>query len=643
MRALLSGNEICPESARDARPSDGVFKKTFRPKVALVYPTTIEKDSFFGFLLPALGLERLGAAAADIADVELFDMRFEPEAISRIVAGKFDFVAVSVGTTLYSKKSYAAARDIKYALPRAKVVTGGLHATLCPNEALEYSDFVILGDGEESFKKLVSGEDAARIPGLVYRSAGRAAKNEMAEPPVNMDDLRPPARGLRKPGYDYSAAGLIKMDLLETSRGCAHSCSFCAPASVYPGRYRAHSPEYVFDEVKKLAAAGVKLCMVADENFCGDLDRVEKICNLIIAAGIKIAFFSFFRPFEGRMELKKKMTAAGFVMMSYGAESPTPGQLLRYGKGFTESANFIKRVNAEWLEAGACHVGNSYIFGDPKDSVATIEGLGDFARGLDPTYIEPQYSQPFPGTRYRAELKKAGKLDEKKGWSHFAAGRLLVCHPDLDEERMKELRVKTWLDFFSPRKAAGVFRTPLYLYRELGIPATTVLKYMKACDYYIFGCIAEDKFYRKDYPAMVEKYFRSAIRSFEDREMDMTEKFDEFTDMLGLKFLKNALDGNDVAVNVTESGKVLASLELKIRAAKIFIAKVRAVPAKPSKSPNSLNFDIPLILLRNFLAATSGRARKISILAAVMYNSFVTGSAFRLIKKIARYSLGFSR
>ena len=48
-----------------------------KPRVALVFPYTIQKHSFFGMVLPALGLDRLGAEVEDIAQVELFDARFE--------------------------------------------------------------------------------------------------------------------------------------------------------------------------------------------------------------------------------------------------------------------------------------------------------------------------------------------------------------------------------------------------------------------------------------------------------------------------------------------------------------------------------------------------------------------------------------
>ena len=39
------------------------------------------------------------------------------------------------------------------------------------------------------------------------------------------------------------------MDILETSRGCTHSCIFCSGGSLYPNNYRVHSPEYVFKEI----------------------------------------------------------------------------------------------------------------------------------------------------------------------------------------------------------------------------------------------------------------------------------------------------------------------------------------------------------------------------------------------------------
>ncbi len=605
------------------------------PNVAFVYPVLIKSDSFFGFLLPSLALERLAAAVEDIAVCELFDMRFEKNMIDKIAAFSPDIVCLNVKTTLYSGQAYAVAGALKSRMPGVKIIAGGLHASICPLEAISHCDFVIKGEGETSFREFIEGAPLESIGGLVYRDKGEIIINKMSEPAVDMDSLKPPARHLRKPYYNYSAAGLIAMDLLETSRGCTHCCSFCSPASIYPGKYRLHSPQYVIGEIKKLSARGVKYCMLTDDHFGGDAARVEKICDLIIEAGIKIAFFCFIRPFAGDIALKKKMVKAGFVMVSYGAESPDPAQLHRYGKGFGESGEFIKQVNREWLEAGACYVGNSFVFGDVNDSAALIGSLGVFARGLNPTYIEPLYSQPFAQTRYRQILEAGDMLVKDRGWDYFTEGRMLVKHPELNEAELKKLRAKMWVDFFSPRKVCGVFRVPLYFYETLKIPALVILKYMRACDYSVFGCILEDKFYKDLYYSMIDDYFGRALLEFCPRELDMTENFDRFTDMIGLAPLKRILENYDVVIYASGRQKIAAaSLDIKIRNKKIIIARVeprskKYVPPLYGKEFGRIYFYAPLRILKPAMASESRTVKALFAFLIVVYNVFFSNFALK--------------
>ncbi len=616
------------------------------PKAAFVYPALIKSDSFFGFLLPSLALERLAAAVEDIAVCELFDARFEKNMIDKIAAFSPDIVCLNVKTTLYSAQAYAAAAAIKNKIPGVKIIAGGLHASSCPLEAISHCDFVIRGEGERGLREFIEGAPLESIGGLVYRNKGEVVINELGPPVADMDVLKPPARHLRKPYYNYSAAGLISMDLLETSRGCTHCCSFCSPASVYPGKYRTHSAQYVMDEVERLAARGVKYCMLTDDHFGGELERVEKICDLIIRSGIKIAFFCFIRPFAGEIALKKKMVKAGFVMVSYGAESPEPAQLNRYGKGFSESGEFIKRVNREWFEAGARYVGNSFVFGDVNDSALLVGSLGVFARGLDPAYIEPLYSQPFAGTRYRQILDESGMLIKERGWGDFTEGRMLVKHPELNEEELKRLRAKMWVDFFSPRKACGVFRVPLYFYHTLKIPATVVLKYMMACDYSVFGCILEDKFYKDLYYSMIDDYFSRALLEFPPQELDMTENFDDFTDMAGLSFFKRILENYDILIYVSGQGKyAAASLDIKIRNSKIIIARVIPRPKKIFAPLNAekigrINFYAPLGLLKPAMAADARTVKTLFALLIILYNALFSNFSLKfsaaLFNKVIR-------
>ncbi|PKK90317.1 MAG: hypothetical protein CVV64_10140 [Candidatus Wallbacteria bacterium HGW-Wallbacteria-1] len=574
-----------------------------KPGVALVFPTTISADSFFGFLLPSMALERLGAAIADISRPELFDARFEKDIVASVQRMNPDIIILNIKTTMYCQKAYSVARDLHRTIPDAIIIGGGLHATACPHEAMQFCHMVVRGEGETPLRMIVSGQNPSMIPSLVYRNAdNEIIMNPMAQPIENLDTLRPPARYLRKAHYKYAAAGLIPMDLLETSRGCTHACSFCSPASVYPCRYRQHSPQYVFNEILTMANAGVKYCMLTDDHFGGDHERVEKICDLIIASGIRIAFFCFTRPFAGNMELKKKMVKAGFVMLSYGAESPSSEQLTRYGKGYPDNHRFLQRVNSEWLQAGACYIGNSYVFGDINDNAEVLAGLGDHARHLDSTYIEPLYSQPYPGTRYRQSLHDKGLLLDR-GWSHFTEGTLLVHHPDLDEMNMAKMRARAWLHFFSPRKVAGVFRVPLHLNKILGIPVLTVLRYMRACDYSIFGCVLENRFYSHLHLPMIRHYFRNLLPIFEKSEMNMLcdGKFDEFTNMLGLLPLKRLAGNRRIVFKVVEGTKTLATLETAMRNGQIVSAQVTADSIAPEKG--DITLPIPLWCLAMAIGA----------------------------------------
>ena len=304
------------------------------------------------------------------------------------------------------------------------------------------------------------------------------------------------------------------------------------------------------------------------------------------------------------MDLKRKMTRAGFVLMSYGSESPNPEQQKRYKKGFPgEGREFIRTVNAQWHEAGAKYIGNSYVFGDPHDSEETLANLGPYARRLDPTFIEPLYSQPFPGTAYRKGLEAEGKLLPGKDWSDFTEARMLVKHPDVDEEQLRRLRAKMWLEFFSPRKAAGVFRVPLYFHHHLGLSAITVLRYMHACDYAVFGCILEDKIYQDLQVGMVKEYLRDKIPTFEPEEMEVTENFDAFTDMLGLGVIKRLAGHGDLWVKVVDGLHTCASLVLTLEEGQIVRGVV--VEGEPERVRRTLSLPLSLDLLAQFLGTTS--------------------------------------
>jgi hypothetical protein len=342
-----------------------------------------------------------------------------------------------------------------------------------------------------------------------------------------------------------------------------------------------------------------------------------------------MAFFCFIRAFEGRLALKRKLVRAGITMVSYGAENPSKGQLRRYGKGYpTDSGAFLRRVNAEWREAGACYVGNSYVFGDPRDPRETLEGLGAYARMLDPTYIEPIYAQPYPNTRYRAELEAEGRLLDRD-WPDYTEGRLLVRHPELDEEALRRLRARMWVDFFSPRKAAaGALMVPLDFHERLGIDRAAVLRYMRATAYALSGCILEEKYYADLYVEMILDWFRRALPTFEPEELELGPDVERFTAMLGLGPLKRLLGTRDLVLAVIDGHETRGSVVVSLDGGRVARAHVVVGEAAPA----GRRLRVPLDLGHLAQAAGAPRPARRAIAALALLANLALGDLPRRLQ-----------
>lgn len=306
----------------------------------------------------------------------------------------------------------------------------------------------------------------------------------------------------------------------------------------------------------------------------------------------------------------------------------------RYHKHFPEmdQEQFLKTVNREWQEAGACYVGNSYVFGDVDDRAAELGTLGVYARNLGASFIEPLYAQPYPGTPYREELKRRDLLPDCD-WSRFTEGRLLVKHPELDEERLKALRVKMWLDFYSPRRAGMQMRLPLFLHRQVGVPRRRISQFVKKSQKSMFGCLLEDKFYAGQYGEMVETYFRETFPTFEPAELDMSENFEAYLDLLGQGHLKRLLNNRDLLVNIVEHGEVLATFVTSIRDRRVTAAF--AHPGAYGPPARFVTMAIPLRVLKTRLTSSHPLAGAAAVLEGLCHNLIFGWRYRRLARRAA--------
>ena len=147
-------------------------------------------------------------------------------------------------------------------MPDIYYVLGGPHLTSLPSQSLKNTpaaDYVIAGEGEYTMSELATrlekGEkEFPDLLNLVWRKGDRIIENPRGPMIDDLDALPFPAYHLvdvdrYSPSVVYRVSA--KSTFIETSRGCAAFCTFCAN-NVTGRRLRVHSIDYVINLIKHL-------------------------------------------------------------------------------------------------------------------------------------------------------------------------------------------------------------------------------------------------------------------------------------------------------------------------------------------------------------------------------------------------------
>src|SRR4030042_1351487 len=378
-------------------------------------------------------------------------------------------------------KAYRMAKRLK--AMDIPVIIGGTHPTFLPDEALEYADFVIRGEGEHSLVELLEylekGTPAlSGIRGLSYRDRdGRNVHNPSREFIQDLDSFPEPDFSLVHnwgPSSPYPVA---------TSRGCPYDCTFCSVIRMFGRSYRFKSVEATLKELKYVASVSKATKFIVDDNFAANNRRTKEILRGMIAEGIKMRWSAQVRPDVARdPELLRLMADSGCHTLYIGFESINPGTLKLYNKkqGLEDIISCIRTVKDHGI-----HIHGMFVLGADTDDVETIPGLADFASGHEIATVQFVILTPLPGTPLFHDMMKSGRLLHTD-WSKYDVQHV-VFKPQLLSPAI--LRIDTFramARFFS----LGYFVVHLarldFHYAAIGIfGKTAVHKSLKASSAYL--------------------------------------------------------------------------------------------------------------------------------------------------------------
>jgi len=409
-------------------------------KILLLYPPYTshveeEKKGYF----PPLGLAYIAAVLrTHDHSVRIVDMNVEMknlEELEKICEKEQpDIVGIS-STTITYNTCINILKRIKNIIPSAIRIVGGPHASILPQEFVDYSDFVVVGEGEytmlELVKTLENSEDPSNIEGLLFKKDGKIVETGPRPLITCPDNLPFPARDLlHMEAYNDNKGAIL------TSRGCPFNCIFCNSHLIFGKKFRARSPKNVVDEIEYLVKKyNVHVIRILDDMFTLNRKRVIEICNEILNRGLNIGWelTNGTRVDKVDKELLEKMHEAGCYRIYYGIESGSKKVLKMLRKGI--KLDQVKRV-VKWTKEIGIEVGGFFMIGGPGETIETLKETEKFIDELNLDYVHLSIATPYPRTDFWNWVLKNGRF-VTNDYSKFEK-EFIFETPDFPwEQRMK--------------------------------------------------------------------------------------------------------------------------------------------------------------------------------------------------------------
>lgn len=415
--------------------------------VLCVYPYRRELNDL-GFL-PPLGLEFIASVIAPWAQcLEIVDLRREPGQTADFIRADTDLVCFSLN---WDRERDFICRQVGSVDAGITTILGGRCASEQPDvwlSELENVDAVVRGDGEETMRELMQAKPRQQIEGLSWRHDGEIVHNPNRDPGPIQDDLAP-CRRLRRQKYDVIVNGYntgLEVDLLAGSRGCPFNCKFCSFSRNPWGvkrKWSARSPESIVAELEQISAPIVAF---TDDLFTFDMERVGRICDLIIERGIDKKYVINARlEIAKHPEIMRKMERAGFAMLLLGIESAHDKTLKSMRKGF--NTDDIRRY-CQAMRNTTMFKHGYFILGNIGESVEQMRQIAPFASeiGLDSISLSTLRVSPYSGLE---EL-----VAENPGYHIADNGKI---YPDFcPPKQMRRLRREINRSFYSTSQVLSI-------------------------------------------------------------------------------------------------------------------------------------------------------------------------------------------
>ncbi len=384
------------------------------------------QDASIKMMPIALGI--VAALTPEDWEIELID-----EAYERFTLKEANLVAFT-SFTANAPRAYEIAGLCKKA--GIYTVMGGVHATMCTQEALEYIDTVITGEAEGAWTKFIK-DFGTGSPSRTY--SGDLA--EITQIPFVRRDI------FKKYPYVY--------DLVQTSRGCPMGCDFCSVTQMCGKSYRERDVEVVLDELEQ---TNRPLLFFSDDNLVnnnkGAQERAIRLFKGMVERKLnKVWFSQAALNFADNDEVLYWARKSGCVMILLGVEAETKEALssvkknMNIRKGLGAYEDIFRKIHKHGIGILA-----TIIFAMETDTIASLYARRDFLKNSSADGYQCTVLTPLPGTVLYDRMDNNKQIIAKNyphDWRFYNGVSSVVELKHLKSADVKNAMRNIWLSLYT--------------------------------------------------------------------------------------------------------------------------------------------------------------------------------------------------
>lgn len=318
-------------------------------------------------------------------ETEFFDERIEKIDFET----ETDLVAISV-ETYSAKRAYQIAEV--FLKRNIKVVLGGFHVTLNPDESIEYASSIIVGQAENLWDDVLKDLKSNNLKRKYVGKIDEEVNFIMPDRSIYGDKKYP------------------KVGLVEAGRGCLFNCSFCSITNFYKKKYHSRN---INDIIKDIKSMNQKLIFFVDDNLCANKTHASKLFKRLKKLNIKWIGQADI-TISKNDDLLKLMKDSGCIGVLIGFESLDVDDIESMNKKVNSNFNLESAIRK--IHSAGISIYATFVFGFDSTKKETFEKVYDFINKQKFLLVAYNHLVPFPGTPLYSDFKSKNKLLYNSWW-----------------------------------------------------------------------------------------------------------------------------------------------------------------------------------------------------------------------------------